>query len=58
MNKTPFLNYAIAETEIEAENACNQWIGGGFYQLRDDGKFNCFSMAEFQRKIANGEFDS
>lgn len=54
--KTPWLNCAVVDTEAEAKEKCNQWIGGGFYQENDKGGYNCFSLNELQRKIAAGEF--
>jgi hypothetical protein len=57
MKEKPWLNCGVAENEEEAEKLCNQWIGGGFYQETEEGKFNCFSLNELQQKIRDGEFD-
>lgn len=58
MKQTKWLNFGIAKTVEEAISLCDQWIGGGFYQEDNNGEYNCFSCAEFQRKIKAGEFDS
>lgn len=56
--KTPWLNYAVVDTEEEAKTACDRWIGGGIYQQNEKGGFNCFSLNELKRKIEAGEFEA
>lgn len=51
---TPWLNHKTCDTEQEAEQFCNQLIGGGFIQLQDDGKWHAFGLRELQDRIAQG----